>query len=163
MSEFVTTALAALESQPFAQAISGGVLFPWIESVHVLSAAAVIGTVAIVDVQLLGWKSKERAVRRMAAEVLPYTWTAFGLAATSGSLLFASSASVYAANGFFLAKVGLLMLAALNMLVFHFVDYRDVASWDQAARPPLQARVAAGLSLACWIGVLATGRWSGFS
>jgi uncharacterized membrane protein len=163
MFEAINRALATLEAQPFAQAIAGGVLFPWIESAHVLAAAAVVGTVAIVDIRLLGWRSEERTVRRMSVEVLPYTWTAFAIAAASGFLMFASSATTYAANGFFLAKVGLLILAALNMLVFHFIGYRNVAEWDSATRTPVQARLAGSLSLVCWIGVLATGRWIGFS
>lgn len=163
MSDAATTIWAALEAQPFAQAIAGSVWFPWIESAHVLAAATVVGTIAVVDVRLLGFRAEERGVRKLIAEVLPYTWTAFALALCSGFLLFSSSATTYVANPIFLAKAGLLAVAGLNMLYFHLLPYRSVHLWDELSRPPWRARLAGAISLCCWIGVVACGRWVGFS
>lgn len=163
MSEALTNLWTALEATPFATAIAGGVLFPWIESVHVLAAATVVGTVAMVDLRLLGFRSGERGVRRLIAEVLPYTWAAFGVAAISGFLLFSSSATTYAVNAWFLAKFALLVLAGLNMAWFHLLPYRTVHLWDELIHPPARARVAGALSIALWVGVVACGRWVGFS
>ena len=87
----------ALEKLPFAVAVrQSGWLFPTIESIHVLAVVLVVGTIAIVDLRLLGLPSREKAVRRLTAEVLPYTWTFFALAVVTGFLLFASSAATYA-------------------------------------------------------------------
>ncbi|MBV8853859.1 MAG: hypothetical protein JOY91_10685, partial [Sinobacteraceae bacterium] len=85
------TAWQALQDTRIAIAIrEGESLFPWIECVHVLALTLVIGSIAIVDLRLLGWASRQRGVAQVTADVLPLTWTAFGFAVLSGGLLFAS-------------------------------------------------------------------------
>jgi hypothetical protein len=51
-----------------------------------------------------------------------------------------------------------LILAGLNVLIFHRTVYRRVAEWDLAPLPPRQARVAGMISLTCWFGLMAAGR-----
>src|SRR5436305_11986775 len=79
-------------------------LFPWVESVHVLAITLVVGSIAIVDLRLVGFASLERAAVRLTSDVLPWTWGAFALAALSGGLLFSSSAFTYAHNSYFQLK-----------------------------------------------------------
>ena len=62
--------------------------FTTIEVVHVFAISLVIGTIAIVDLRLLGLASTKRPFAELARQVLPLTWIAFVLAATAGSLLF---------------------------------------------------------------------------
>jgi hypothetical protein len=57
----------------------------------------------------------------------------------------------------------LLLLAGLNVLVFHLTVYRGVTAWDRATVTPLRARMAGGLSLALWFGLIAAGRAIGYS
>lgn len=137
--------------------------FPCIETVHVLAITLVVGSIAVVDVRLLGWASRDRAVSRLSADVLPVTWAAFAAAALSGLLLFASNAPKYLENPYFRGKLLLLALAGLNMLVFRFVICRDLPAWDAAGSPPRAARIAAALSLLFWTLVVACGRWIGFT
>jgi hypothetical protein len=49
------------------------------------------------------------------------------------------------------------------MVVFHFVTYRSVGVWDKEPAAPPAARLAGCLSLLFWIGVVACGRWIGFT
>ncbi len=154
----------AIERLPFAAAIrSNGALFPWIESVHVLAIVLVVGTIAIVDLRLLGVASTDKPVSRIGAQVLPLTWSAFGLAVITGLLLFSSSASTYAANWPFRLKMLALALAGANMALFHTTAYRGIGVWDAHRQPPSAVKLHAGLSLGFWIGVIAFGRWIGFT
>ena len=98
----------------------------------------------------------------MSAELLPWTWGAFALAAFSGIALFTSAATSYVANPAFLIKMGLLFAAALNMMIFHFITWRTVHHWDEDTTTPTGAKVAGGLSLLFWVGVVTFGRWVGF-
>ena len=68
-------------------------LFPFIESVHVLAVCLVVGSIAAVDLRLLGFASVDRPVGRLMRSILPITVGAFGLAVAAGSLLFISHAS----------------------------------------------------------------------
>jgi hypothetical protein len=156
--------LAWLQSTTVATTISENeILFPWIESIHVLAIVLVVGTISIVDLRLLGVASLDRTVRRLMSDVLPFTWGAFAVAATTGSLMFSSDAVHYAHNFFFRGKLVLLALAGLNMAVFHLAGIGDVERWGATRRTPVAAKAAAGVSLLVWVAVVAFGRGIGFT
>jgi hypothetical protein len=157
-------ALHWLQSTPFARTISENeILFPWIESVHVLAIVLVVGTISIVDLRLMGVASLDRAVKRLMGDVLPFTWSAFAVAAITGSSLFASDAVNYGHNFFFRGKLILLVLAGLNMAIFHLKGVRDVGRWGATQKTPLAAKIAGAVSLSLWICVVAFGRGIGFT
>lgn len=157
------TFLTALENMPFAIAIvEGDYLFPWIETVHVIAIVLVVGTISVVDLRLLGVQAHVPSAQRLMGQLLPATWIAFALALISGLLMFASKASQYAANGPFQAKMALLLLAGINMALFHVFAHRGIAAWDLGKTPPA-AKIAGAASLALWCAVLACGRWIGFT
>jgi len=137
--------------------------FTTIEVVHVVAISLVIGTIAIVDLRLLGLASTKRPFTELAREILPYTWVAFVLAAITGSLLFISQATQYFASTTFWIKMSIMALAGINMLIFEFVTVRGVQKWNLGSSPPLPARLAGGISLTCWVLVFVFGRWTGFS
>lgn len=138
-------------------------LFPWAESVHVLAICAVVGTISFVDLRLLSLASRNRPVSQLVREVLPITWIAFLVAVLSGMMLFASNALAYYENTAFRMKLILLALAGMNMLVFHGLTYKGVGQWDTSPKTPAGAKIAGGISLLLWIGVVAFGRWIGFT
>lgn len=141
---------------------SGDVIFPWLESVHVLAVALVLGSIAVVDLRLLGLGSVNRPVTTLVRQVLPITWLAFAVAVVTGAAMFISNAVEYAKNLPFQLKLLLLALAGINMLAFHFVTYRDVSHWSEARRPPLAARIAGAFSISLWMAIVTLGRWIGF-
>jgi hypothetical protein len=49
------------------------------------------------------------------------------------------------------------------MLYFQVWVRRDVLRWDTSARPPWPAAIAGAVSLLTWTGVVAAGRWIGFT
>lgn len=138
-------------------------LFPFIESVHVLSICLVVGSILAVDLRLLGLASIRRSVSRVTNGILPLTWCAFVVAVASGGLLFISNATKYLGNGFFIAKLFLIGAAGLNMMIFHAISAKDLPRWENETRLPLPARLAGGLSILLWVAVVACGRWIGFT
>jgi Family of unknown function (DUF6644) len=156
--------ISYLENSSIADNIrENDLLFPLIESVHVLAICLVVGSILVVDLRLLGLASTGRPVSRITRAILPLTWCAFVIAIASGGLMFISNASKYLGNGYFVAKMVLIGVAGLNMLVFHFVGARDLPKWENDRRPPLPARLAGGASILLWIAVVACGRWIGFT
>jgi len=137
--------------------------FPTIESTHVLAITLVIGTIAVLDLRLLGLASVKRPVSELAHLILPYTWGAFAVAVTTGSLMFASQPTGYFDNFDFRAKMLVLTAAGTNMLVFHFLTCRDFRTWDREAAVPLRGKIAGAVSLACWITIVFIGRQIGFT
>jgi len=153
-----------LENTVVGQYISGSTwAFPTIESIHVFALVIVVGTIAIVDLRLVSVASRNRSVSELSNDVLPLTWASFGLAALTGFLMFSSKATQYLDNWPFRLKILLLAAAGLNMLIFHVLTYRSVHEWDNRSSPPAAAKVAGLLSLVFWVGVIAFGRWIGFT
>jgi hypothetical protein len=160
----VITFLNWLESSQLAEFIRESEwAFPAIESVHVIALALVVGTIAIVDLRLLGLASTSRPYAELSREVLPWTWVSFALAVISGSLMFISQPIGYFGNPAFRIKVLLLCLAGINMLVFQFITGRGASRWRGEDAVPLSGKIAASLSLALWITVVFLGRWIGFT
>jgi len=159
----VLTLMTWLEHRPFAIAIAESTwLFPIVETTHVLALTVVVGSVAMMDLRLLGVGSKDRAASEVIAGSLPWAWSAFAVAFVAGSLMFSSKAATYYVNLPFRIKMVCLALAAVNMLVFHLFTARGMTAWDRGT-PPRAARVAAACSLMLWIVIVATGRWIGFT
>jgi hypothetical protein len=156
--------IAPLESSGLADAIrENDLLFPLIESVHVLSICLVVGSILVVDLRLLGFASTNQPVSRVTRGILPLTWSAFAVAVASGGLMFISNATKYLGNGYFLAKLLLIGAAGVNMTIFHAVGARDLPRWDNESALPIRARLAGGFSILLWIAVVACGRWIGFT
>jgi hypothetical protein len=137
-------------------------LFPTIETVHVFALVLVVGTIMIVDLRLLGLVNKERPFSQIAAEMLPWTWVAFSVAALAGLLMFSSKALIYYGNIPFRLKMACLLCAGVNMAVFHSLGTRHLDTWDRG-RPPWPAKLAGGISLLLWSAIVAAGRWIGFT
>jgi hypothetical protein len=133
-------------------------VFPIIDAIHVLGMTLLVGTVAILDLRLLGFIMKNEPVSHVAKQVLPLTWCGFGVMLVSGFLLFWAEAAKSYDNPAFRIKLLLLFLVGLNPLIFHTTVYRSVATWNQVEVTPRRARVAAVLSLTLWGGIIAAGR-----
>ena len=152
-----------LEQTQLAMAISeSSWLFPLIESAHVLALVTVVGSISMIDLRLLNWTLRERDVASLSREVLPWTWGAFALAALTGGLLFISAATKYGRLLPLKLKFLLLFMAGVNMLLFHLFPYRRATEWGGAQKTRGSARIAGGISLVLWIGIVTCGRWIGF-
>ena len=153
----------AIEAWPLSQYIvTSEWVFPTVESVHVIAITTVIGTVALMDLRLLGLVSTASKVTEVEHDTLRWTWGAFGLAVVTGGLLFISKATTYMVNPYFIWKMVLILLAGVNMAVFHVFTWPTVANWD-ASTTPRPARLAGGLSLGLWLTVVFLARMIGFT
>jgi hypothetical protein len=160
----ITPILEWLQQSGIAVRIRDGLfLFPLLESAHVVGLTIVFGTIAIVDLRLLGLASTHRSFQRLSSDVLKWTWVAFALTAVTGGLMFMTNATVYFHNTYFRAKVVLLVLAAINVGVFEWTAGRTVRQWDEAPSAPPVARTVAVMSLVIWVAVIVTGRMIGFT
>lgn len=133
-------------------------LFSIIESVHVLAITLLVGTIALLDLRMLGVVLRDVSVTRIARAVFPLTWSGFGVMFVSGLLLFWAEAAKNYTNPAFRIKLVLLALVGLNPLIFHTTVYRRVQEWEMARFSPWRARAAAFASLTLWCGIIVAGR-----
>lgn len=133
-------------------------LYPLVETVHVLSIAFFVGTIAMVDLRLIGVAFREVPVSQMTTRILPWTIAGFVIMAATGLLLFYAVPVRTFHSIWFRIKIVLIAVAAINIFLFHWRVERDRDRWDNDARPPIGARLSAAASLAIWTGVIVMGR-----
>jgi hypothetical protein len=156
--------LILIYNNPAAQTIrENEFLFPWIETIHVLAITLVIGSIALVDLRLIGIRALNRPISNISKELLPITWMAFLIAALTGAMLFTSNALSYSQNAYFVSKMLLLALAGINMMCFQFIIGKNLERWDHYQQLPTAARISGALSLTFWISIIVCGRLIGFT
>src|ERR1700749_1502051 len=84
---------------------SSSCAFPTIETEHLIAICTVFGTVAMMDLRLLGLASKEQRVTELTRDSLTWTGGAFLLAATPGTILGMTKAHVYMRDPWLYAKM----------------------------------------------------------
>jgi len=151
----------SLESLPISAYIGESWLFPFLESIHVLSATFLVGSIVMVDLRLLGLAARDQPVSRITKEIIPWTLGGCALSLLTGLGMFMTQASRYVDNRPFRIKMLLLVLAGLNMAVFHRTTARGIARWDTARVGTGAARLAGASSLLYWTGIMLAGRWIG--
>lgn len=130
----------------------------WLEATHVLTLAVFAGTILFVDLRLLGLVLPNTPISRVSRSLLPLTIGGFVVLVITGTLVFYSKPFDYYHNFAFRLKMVFLLLAAVNIFVFHGRVQADQAKWDTAPRPSTGARRSAAVSLVLWVLVIASGR-----
>lgn len=133
-------------------------VWPLMESAHVLTLGLFVGTAFVTDLRLLGWTMLRIPVSEVTRRLLP--WTRYGFAGMllTGVLLVFGNPVRYYHNLFFRLKLILLLLAAINVFVFHRGIHRRVADWDSDPDLPRQAWLAGAVSLGVWSLIVIAGR-----
>jgi hypothetical protein len=155
-------ALGALEASGLGQAMRQWLwLYPTVETVHIVGIALLFGSIAVLDLRLLGF-SRSIPVKRLAKHVLPWTAASFLLIVPSGLMMFTAHASDFISSSVFVTKMCLILAAGLNAALFHTIVFPSVEVWDSEEMrklpPPPSARISAAVSLLVWISVIACGR-----
>jgi hypothetical protein len=140
----------ALQQLPLAVALRESVwAFPLLEIVHIAAIAAMVGSVLMIEMRVFGLRKALPLVElgQLGAGI---AIVAFAVIVASGSLLFLTDPVNYIANPAFAIKLGLIAVAATNMVAFH--------ARGSLARPDAIAKAQAALSLLLWLGVIGAGR-----
>jgi hypothetical protein len=133
-------------------------LYPLIESTHVLTLTVFVGLTVMLDLRLLGLAMRQVPASEVIARLVPWAKAGFVIMAITGLLLFYAIPIRTYQSIFFRAKVTMLILAGLNVWLFHSRVERRVADWDLTPSTPVAARVAAIVSLILWAGIVVAGR-----
>jgi hypothetical protein len=136
-------------------------LYPSVEIVHITGIGLLFGSIAVLDLRLLGF-SRQISARSLARHVLPWTLGSFLLIIPSGLLMFTAHASEFIDSEVFLLKMLLILAGGVNAAIFHTTVFRSADVWDSEEMrklpPPPSVRAFAALSLLLWLSVIACGR-----
>jgi hypothetical protein len=130
--------------------------WPALESMHFLALCLLMGSLLIMDLRLIGFN---RIIPLQAVHsLMPVAIVAFAINLITGFSFLFGDPRLYFANYAFWVKMGLIVLAGLNFLVyFTKVEPKIIHLGPNAPTPPI-AKTVGALSLLFWFGVLSYGR-----
>ena len=130
--------------------------FPLLEIIHIFGFTLSVGTIALVDLRLLGLAMLSKPPAEVAKNMA--VWTLIGLAVMliTGPLIFSSDPNMYLRNESFQFK----MVALLIAIIYNYTIHRRVAM--SSASTPALSKLAGAVSLLLWVSVVAGGLFIAF-
>ncbi|GAA3956004.1 hypothetical protein [Allohahella marinimesophila] len=125
-------------------------LYPLVNAGHIVGIALLVGTVAALDMRILGWLGRSIAIADVERLLRPLALIGLGLVIVTGLSLFSVQATSYAESTVFRIKLLLIAVAGLNAALYQTTTHR---LWHQ---------IMAALSLLLWLAVITMGRLIGF-
>jgi hypothetical protein len=136
---------------------------PIVQTLHILSVASILGSIAMIDLRLLGIAVRSQGVDEMIRRLMPWTWWALPVLLLSGGTLVAARPMRYFANPVFGIKFALLLPAILLAGILQLEASRHTDYWQATASTRRVGKVLAGFSLLLWIAVILAGRWIAYA
>ena len=140
-----------LEKNPWIVAIDSSVVVSLIlEILHYSGFFLLVGSIAIVDLRVMGLAARRRTPVEVANQLFPWMWTGLSMVVFSGFFMFAGDAvDFYLATTFQMKILIVLVAIAFGLIVRHYVP-----RWGQLPSIPVGAKLVAFLSLVLWIGAI---------
>lgn len=136
---------------------------PIIQTVHILGIAAVMGSIVLLDLRILGLAVPSQSISEMTRRVMPWLWWALASNAISGSVFVFARPARYFNNPVFGWKFTFLVPAVLLTLFFHYRSRQQADYWVSSTGRIWTGKTIALLSLGLWIMVAMAGRWIAYS
>ena len=157
----IQSMLEWIESTSLSIAIrEGGLPYPIIGGVHLLSIALFGGMLLATDLRLLGLLMRRRPFSDVWHQFRPWKRLGFMVVVATGLLLaWAEPVRLYRSPSFWI-KMSLFALVGVHAMVFRARVYGHPENLDDAVSP--QAKLAAVLSLILWAGLVVSGRLIAF-
>jgi hypothetical protein len=158
VSPFILSLFNWLEGSCLAESIRQSIwLYPALEIVHIVGIVVLVGAALMFDLRLLGF-SKHLPVTGLSRHLLPWSGRGLWLIVPSGILLFSTNAIALSQDFTFWLKMTLLLVAGLNVLIFHRFIYNPQHQQIISGYVPAQAKISALISMVIWLGIITCGR-----
>jgi hypothetical protein len=136
-----------IERTPLAEALRNSrVLFPIVESIHLVGLALFAGPLFLINLGLLGVAMRRQPIAQVAAALSPWIRAGLIMLLLTGPCMFAAQATKWYSNPVFWFKMSLVALA----MAFQWSVHRKVITEIPALRP-IPAKLIGGASLFFWI------------
>lgn len=130
--------------------------YPLLETLHTLGMAMLLGTLGLINLRVLGYKSALSLFG--TRDLLPVAWIGFTINAASGLLLFTSDAVTFFASNTFRVKMVLILLAGINAALLSRRIYGDGGADIAIGNGGATIKALAGSSLVFWVVAVICGR-----
>ncbi len=141
----------ALEQTAWIKTLSEtGWMYASVSVIHYLTMFWFIGSMAVVDLRVMGVAARKRNLAELSEQIYPWAWTGMVLAIISGFFMFATDAGDWAPDPVFHVKLGMIIVSvALAILVQMWAP-----KWSALPEIPTWAKILALVALLFWIGTI---------
>lgn len=129
---------------------STGWMYASVSVVHYLTLFWCVGSMALVDLRVMGIAARKRSLSELSEQLFPWAWTGLVLACISGFFMFATAAGDWAPDPVFHVKLGMIVIS----IVFAYLVQRGAPKWAAAPEIPTSAKVIAAIALLLWIATI---------
>ena len=141
---------------------SSALVYPAVLATHLICIALFGGMILLTNLRLLGWSLTSYSISDVVGRFRIWKRIGFVIMVTCGFLLAGSEAEKYYPNPYFWTKMVLLVLIGVHGLAFRPSVYQNTVQLDREPIIPMQAKLAASLSLILWVSVVSMGRLIGY-
>ena len=131
---------------------STGWMYASVSVIHYLTMFWFIGSMAVVDLRVMGVAARKRNLSELSSQILPWAWTGMVLAIISGFFMFLTDAGDWAPDPVFHVKLIMIILS----IVFAILVQRGAPKWAALPEIPTSAKVIAAIALLLWIATILT-------
>ena len=131
-------------------------IIPAVQTVHILSVALVMSSMAMLDLRLIGVAGRRQTIAQMVSRLVPWVWGALPVLLTSGIILIVGEPSRELLNPYFRAKMAMLATVIVTTFVVQRKNKKDSNYWEGRRTAALVTGLA---SLLLWVGIVTAGRW----
>lgn len=134
-------------------------IIPAVQTVHILAIAAVLSSVAMIDMRIFGLIGRSATMEETAARYLPWIWWSLLVLALTGITLITGEPVRSLTNPAFQLKMLMLVLAMAVTILFQRTLRRNAGLWDVSSRSAGLIRAMAFATLLLWFAIAVAGRW----
>jgi uncharacterized membrane protein SirB2 len=150
---------AWIEQTPLSQAIQVTAWsVPAVQTVHILAIAAVMASVLMLNLRLLGVVGVDRSIAEVSARIRPVIWWTLPILLVSGLLLIIGEPVRSLENPIFQVKMLMLITVIVLTLAYQVPLTKDSHFWERSGRS-ITIKLIAIVSLALWVAIVCAGRW----
>ncbi|MGO8971808.1 MAG: DUF6644 family protein [Myxococcaceae bacterium] len=132
---------------------------PTVQTVHLLAIAAVMGSMLLFNLRLLGKSGRDVSLGRVSSRFVPVIFGAVVVLLLSGALMICAEPARSLLNPAFQLKMALLLAALAVTAVTAGPLRKNADYWSSSRWRGRLARLLATTSIGLWVGILFAGRW----
>jgi len=125
-------------------------LYSTISVTHYVTMFWFIGSIAFVDLRVMGLAARNRSLAELAEQLFPWAWIGCVLSIFAGFLMFATAAGDWAPSPHFHIKLALIAVS----IVFAAIVQKSARKWSESPDTPSAAKLIALISLLLWIATI---------